>query len=913
MLRILLVGVFVAFVVRPVSAEMPKTASKTKAKWTADDVLLQETAADFQVSPDGKWVLWVKSAQDTDKGETLSHIRRSSLTDRDDLQLTRGTESCDRPRWSPDGKRIAFLSKRSSPKSKKDDGKPKTQVWLMDASGGEPWQLTDGDRDVKGYGWAGDDAVVFIAREAPSLREKTAEDKEDDSMAVEDEKYEQPVRMFKFDIEEKKTTRLTTNKDWIDWINVSPDGKHAVALHQRSLRYTYDNKTKPVAFLYDLETGAGKPIFQDAKLNLHDVRWAADSKGFYATSQFTNHPRYMMATVTELYWFDLAKGSEQKIDLNWERGLAQMWEQGDLDGIVAMPDGFLALLSDGARHKAARYVRSGEAWKREWLDGEHAQNIFALAAADEGKTILYGRSRAAMPTQWYCARLDGVKIVEPLMIAKVNEGLRKKPMSRVEIVRWKGALDQEIEGVLYYPHDWKEGRKYPLLLMIHGGPFGADYDSWDDSWAYPAHLYAQHGMFVLKPNYHGSSNYGLAFAESISNGKYYDLPLKDIETGVDSLIAKGLVDPQKIATQGWSNGAILSVALLTRSARYKAACLGAGGAEWVGDWGACEFGQAFSNYYFGKAPIEDPQLYIKMAPLYQFDKVKTPTIIFQGDADRAVPVHHGWSQFRTLQALGKVDVRLILFPDEEHSPKKLVHRRRKIKEELAWLEKHFLKSAKDENPAVKKGSPLDRAVKLKAVKKDGRLYGVREKDVLIPETVEFEGLTVGRFEVTAAQFAAFDKSYKMDAGHENYPAIVSFDKAKAYCEWLSKQTGRAYRLPDEDNASTLYDDRDDGENTLDHWAGYAPNPEDAARLLEESRKLAGSAPLLRPVGSFKPAGDDIQVFDLGGNAAEWTTTADGKAKAAGGCAALPSEGKETERKPPAEYVGFRVVLDAGKK
>ena len=112
---------------------------------------------------------------------------------------------------------------------------------------------------------------------------------------------------------------------------------------------------------------------------------------------------------------------------------------------------------------------------------------------------------------------------------------------------------------------------------------------------------------------------------------------QDLPGVAAALVARGLVDPARVATMGWSNGAILSAALLTRNPTYKAASLGAGGAEWVGDWGACEFGCSFSNYYFGKSPIEDPQLYIKMAPLYQFDKVRTPTILFHGTEDRAVP------------------------------------------------------------------------------------------------------------------------------------------------------------------------------------------------------------------------------------------------------------------------------------
>jgi dipeptidyl aminopeptidase/acylaminoacyl peptidase len=897
-------------------------------KWTEDDVLHAESAADFQVSPDGRWVVWVKKTADEEKGERVSHLVRSSLMGGREVQLTRGPDDCVRPRWSPDGKSIAFLSDRPpttktskpSPSGKarrgdKKEDEQKTQIWLLDSTGGEPWTLTELKRSVAFFAWAGSGAIIFGAKEELSLREKTSEEAKDTTVVVEDEKQEPPVRLFKVEVASGKITRLTDNRDWIQSLAVSPDGKKAVTVHNRSLRFTYDNRVKPAAFLHNLETGEKKQIFKDAKFNLVHVVWARDGKGFYAASQFTTHPRYIQATITELYFHDLKSGETQKVDLDWDRGLGDHTENDSHEGVVPTPDGFLALLAYGVRNRAARYVRTGPGtWKREWLEGEHAGQLFALEASKDGKTVLYAQSKATSPTRWYRATLQGKRLAKPEILVDLNPDLRLKPAARVEVVRWKGARDEEVEGLIYYPHDYKKGKKCPLVVMIHGGPFGVDQDVWEESWAYPVQLFTQKGALVFKPNYHGSSSYGLAFAESIAGGRYYELPLVDIERGVQTLITRGLADPKRVATMGWSNGAILSAALITRNPDYRAASLGAGGAEWVGDWGVCEFGASFSNYYLGKSPIEDPQLYVKMAPLYQFHKVRTPTIIFQGDADRAVPPHHAWSQFRTLQALGKVEVRLVMFPDEEHSLKKLAHQKRKMQEELAWFDRHLFRTSPEDNLALKPDSPLAVALKRKAATRDARgHYGVMVKGTLTPETVTFEGMEVGRFEVTAAQFARFDRSRKVAPGKENYPAAgVPFEQAKAYCQWLSKQTGRVYRLPTKLEASLLYEDRDgDGENTLDHWAGYAPNPEDAARLREKARTL-GTGALLSEVGRFRAAGNGEAVFDLGGNVAEWVVTDEGKGRAAGGCAALPAEDKAVSRKPPTEYVGFRVVREKGK-
>jgi formylglycine-generating enzyme required for sulfatase activity len=174
-------------------------------------------------------------------------------------------------------------------------------------------------------------------------------------------------------------------------------------------------------------------------------------------------------------------------------------------------------------------------------------------------------------------------------------------------------------------------------------------------------------------------------------------------------------------------------------------------------------------------------------------------------------------------------------------------------------------------------------------------------------------MQVGRFEVTRAQFAAFDKSYKFDPGTENYPAAgITFDKAKAYAAWLSKLTGQIYRLPADDEVGRLYNVSSSSENTLDFWAGYAVNPEDAAKLTETIRELPGVAPLLKAVGTFKGVGDDELIFDLGGNVAEWAIVA-GAGKAVGGSADLPVDPSIADRRSQPSYTGFRIVREPGAK
>jgi formylglycine-generating enzyme required for sulfatase activity len=251
-------------------------------------------------------------------------------------------------------------------------------------------------------------------------------------------------------------------------------------------------------------------------------------------------------------------------------------------------------------------------------------------------------------------------------------------------------------------------------------------------------------------------------------------------------------------------------------------------------------------------------------------------------------------------------VRFLLFPGEKHGLKKLSHRKRKVEEELAWFDKHLFNNYKPDNLALKDESPLAQALALKKAARQGRLYGETKNGFLVPETVEYKDLRIGRFEVTRAQFALFDKSYTFEPGTENLPAGgISFEQAKAYCLWLTKATGQPFRLGTLKEMEPIYDGADNPENTLDFWAGYSINPEDRVKLQESLKDLGGRAPLLKEVGSFRAIDAKTPVFDLGGNVAEWADDR-GKGKALGGSADV-AIGERHHRTPAAEYIGLRVV------
>jgi dipeptidyl aminopeptidase/acylaminoacyl peptidase len=892
------------------AAEASQPDAAKKNRWTAEDVVYQETAGQFRISPDGKFALWIKGTADKEKDLFVSNLYLSNLNDGKEVQLTRGTDEVSHPRWSPSGETIAYLSTHALLKPKPDLAP--TQLWLLNAAGGEPWAVTEFERGIQQFEWLDNDTIIFSAAEDPTLYERQTKERKDDSDVVDDTAHSAPVRLYKLAVKENKVTRLTDNDDWIVSFEVSHDKKKAIAVARRELSFAWDQKIPPVTYVIDLASGARTQVFANERIHPSEVTWARDNSGFYVVAPYSNDPRFLVATVERIYFYDLSAGKSSEVNLDWDRGFARSLE--------ATSDGFIALLADGVYTKPVRFTRHSGTWSRKSISSEDEKHYFSFVLGEDGKTLVYDRSAASVPTQFFRAKLDGAKITSPLQITNLNPGFKNKPIAKSEVLQWKGANDDDVEGVLFYPDDYKAGKTYPLIVTTHGGPASADLDQWTERWAYAPNLLTQKGAFVLKTNYHGSTGYGLKFVEAICCGKYYDLEIPDIERGVDNLIAKGLVDPDQIGAAGWSNGSILSIQLtVTNPDRYKAAVVGAGDVEWLSDWANVDFGESFDHYYFGKTPLEDPQLYINKSPLFKMDKVKTPTLIFFGTIDRQVPTEEGWTHYRALYTIGKAPVKFILFPGEAHGPKKLTHQLRKVNEEEAWFDAYLFKTTPPENEALKKGSPLEVALKRASVQKSGASYGVAfhppatpenpAPDVLIPETVKRGAIEIGRFEISRAQFAVFQKDYKLEPGTENYPANgITLEQAQAYCKWLSELTGETYRLPNESESAEFYKSRS-GENTLDYWAGYALNPEDAQRLEAKIKELPGDAPLLREVGNFAAAGDEGEelVFDLGGNVAEWVIAADGSGKTLGGSADRPADAKAQYHAADPAYTGFRVV------
>lgn len=658
-----------------------------------DDVLYTEYVSEMAFSPDGSLLAWCKDFCEPGMMTRANNIFLTDMEQNATVQLTSFEEAAvGGLKWSPDGARISFLS--DAVPSGAGGGEGAVQVWAVNPAGGEAEALTSLEGGVEEYGWEDAQILLYTASEA----QEGEEGEPGDSTVHVSEYCEAPVRLYRLDLPSAEVTQLTRNDDRIMALSISPDGKHAFYVRTMSKGFmpghTFYADSSFDNYLLDLESGEERQVFPQMRSTGGEA-WSHDSETLYAVNLYYEDPN-PYAFRPEVLTLDVSTGEEGSVDLDWPKGMEMMTPFGLPNSpLRPTPDGFLAFLADGCNPKLARYTRSGNEWSSTLLEGEHQGNIFYVEVSPDGGTICYDHSDASRPPQTYKAGLRGGEIIGPEAVTELNPHLREKAFARSETITWEGALGDPVEGLLVYPEGYEPGMSYPLMLVIHGGPWECDKDRWQSyHWIDPYHILSQKGAFVLAPNYHGSTGYGednIDFATSIQDGEFYGLVIEDIENGIKRLVDLGMVDETRLGTMGWSCGSIISNALIVRDQRFKAASCGAGGAEWISEWGGSMFGDVFIEALFGSDPIEDPDLFKdpERAPYYDAAKVRTPVIMFQPAADVNVAPDMTWITYRGIQKHGAAAVELYIFPGEGHVPMLIPHQKRKMAEEQKWFDRYF--------------------------------------------------------------------------------------------------------------------------------------------------------------------------------------------------------------------------------
>ncbi len=655
--------------------------SPAKHPLTLDDAARIKDVRDPRCSPDGSAVAYVVSTIDVKADRSNSHVWVARLDGSSDRQMTFSSESESSPRWSPDGKYLAFTSSRPGPAKG-------NQVWLLNQDGGEAWQLTGLKGRLQGYDWSPDSkrlALVIGDPDPESESESAGESaqagkpKAPKPIVIDRYKFKQDGQgyllssrhsyIYLFDLATKKLERLTSGKWDESSPSWSPDGTRIAFISN----HTDDPDRDPAAqvFVADAKAGASDKAVTPASVRVRrsQVEWSPD--GMRLAFLDTDERAYDAYNMEHLSIVP-ADGSRpparvQAVDA-LDRGVS---------GARFSADGrwIEFLVTDDRSVYPARVNPDGGPVERlmtppvvvsSWTSEKGCSAV--LSGADAKATEVY--TMAASSVRQLTHQNDA--LFGELQLGSTDE------------VAFKSADGTEVHGLLTRPVGYVDGTKVPLLLRIHGGPNSQDQHLFSTE----RQVFAANGYAVLAVNYRGSSGRGMKYSRAIfADWGHYEV--QDLLAGVDQVVKMGIADPGRLGVGGWSYGGILTDYLIATDTRFKAATSGAGVAFTVALYGTDQY---ITQYDYEIGPPWNAkawETYQKISyPFLHADRIRTPTLFLGGERDFNVPVQGGQQMYQALRSLG-VETELVIYPNENHGISRPSYVRDRYERYLAWYAKYL--------------------------------------------------------------------------------------------------------------------------------------------------------------------------------------------------------------------------------
>jgi dipeptidyl aminopeptidase/acylaminoacyl peptidase len=639
------------------------------SSWTPDDMLKVKGVAGVQVSPDGRWVAFTVTQHDMQTSVPISQVWLARGDGSESMQLTRETRSSSKPRWSPDGKRIAFLSERSGV----------SNIWTIALAGGKAVPLTASKAGVKAFRWSHSGQwIAFTAAADPTPEDdKRRTAREDWRVVGTGYAYE---RLWVIAAGENSDSpgpaRLLTREDYhlggafgggfLDW---SPDDRKI--LFARMPRPRFDDWRKLDIAEVNIESGqiravAETPASEDTPLYSPDGKWIA----------------YRVSDIPPGWGIDFrvavvpaSGGSPRLLAETFNREPTLVDWTSDSNGLIVQE----AL---GTTHVLYRLPLDGPP-RPLYAPGEGS--LAGMALNSTRTAIGFSAQASDRPPEAFVLATNGGKAIQ---VSSVNAGLPKLPLGRTEVIRWKGPGNLDIEGLLTYPVDYQKGKRYPLIAISHGGPpsnFSQSFIA--GTGHYPIAVFSSRGYAVLRSNVRGSTGYGRQFRYA-NYGDWGGGDFQDMMAGVDKVVEMGIADPERLGVAGWSYGGYMTSWAITKTHRFRAASIGAPVTDLTSLNGTADMWTFVPDYMHAEA-WERPEIYIRHSPVYNAKGVTTPALIQQGSEDTVVPLGQGEEFYNALQAQG-VPVRMVIYPRSGHSPVESKILRHIMQENLDWFDK-FLK------------------------------------------------------------------------------------------------------------------------------------------------------------------------------------------------------------------------------
>lgn len=567
-------------------------------------------------------------------------------------QLTSGTHVDDNPRWSPDAHWLAFRSDRD----RKPESAGRRQVWLVPAAGGDAVQLSHEQFEVGTLEWSPDGKRIAVtATQVAGDRPET----------------EQSC-IFLVSIPDGRSEQLYASDRPVTDISFSPKGDEIAFADQPTWREpdgrfhsvvkVLSISSKQVRVLSGGDLSSSRPKFSP------DAKWVA-FQGGAQKNWIANH---------YLYIAPASGGTVRRISRDFDEDIGQFeWAENSsclyFTGAHGM-DVYLFRVSLDAR-----------------VSPVYAQRGITRSISIAGGAMAFIHEAPNEPPNVYIATHSssgaGVAL-EPRKVTDLNPYFRALALGEGRTIQWKSKHDGLlVEGQLLTPPDYQPGRKYPFLLVIHGGPNGQFSNGFVLSTdRYPLQVFAAQGYVILMPNPRGSVGYGQKFREMVLKD-WGGADYEDIQSGVDELIARGIVDEDRMGVMGWSYGGYMTAWIITHSQRFRAASIGAAPVDLFSMYGGTDIPE-FLESYFGGSPWTAHEFYFTHSPMAYLEHVKTPTLIQHGTEDRRVPSSISEELYRALQAAG-VESDIARYPRSGHGlgEPKLIEDA--FERNLEWFDRHL--------------------------------------------------------------------------------------------------------------------------------------------------------------------------------------------------------------------------------
>lgn len=649
-----------------------------RGAWSPDLAFQVRRVTGVQVSPDGTRAAFVVAGamMDAEKSEWVSQVHVAQADGSGSFQLTRAEKSSTAPRWSPDGRWIAFLSARG-PKDK--DGKePKAQLWRIRADGGEPEVLTEEKSAVTALRWSADGKhIAFVSADPRTDEEEKGGKDKDDARVVDEDWKMHRLRVVPVEAgpDGRRAVRTLTPGEAsvgnlagpgdFEW---SPDGRLIAFAHQPSP--LIDDWPRSDISIVDVASGAVRPLVATGAFEAEPV-WSRDgsSIAYVASPDPPSWRRRMRVHVVPA-----AGGAPRPLGETFDH-------QPQLVGFAA----------DGRRLLVGEVQRTLGRLIALPLDGGVAAEVSPPDLVVDGASLNSPGTHVGFvsqsmdrPVEPFLSPVDRFRAVQ---LARVQD-VTGMTVARSEVIDWKAPDGKAIEGILTYPVGYRAGTRVPLLVVVHGGPAGVFVRSFIGTPSpYPVAGFAERGYAVLRCNVRGSSGYGHDFR----NANFRDWgggDYQDILSGVDALVERGFADPERLGIMGWSYGGYMTSWVITQTTRFKAASVGAGVTDLVSFTGTADI-PSFLPDYFGGEYWEAGDLWRARSAVFNVKGVTTPTLIQHGEADLRVPISQGYELYNALRRQ-KVPVRMIVYPRQPHGIQEPKLLKDAMTRNLEWFDRWVL-------------------------------------------------------------------------------------------------------------------------------------------------------------------------------------------------------------------------------